>query len=154
MGHDEVRSAVVDVWTAQERPHPVLWELLDAGERDRAAGLGQDRAERFVAARGLVRGAAAQLLGCAARDVVLRVRCPACGGAHGRVLLGRSGPAERAPGHVSITRAGPVVAVALTVAGPVGVDVEAVAAVSAQPVERVALSDRERRAIHRLPPDA
>ncbi|HEY3437264.1 MAG TPA: 4'-phosphopantetheinyl transferase superfamily protein, partial [Actinotalea sp.] len=47
-----------------------------------------------------------------------------------------------------------VVAVALTVAGPVGVDVEAVAAVSAQPVERVALSDRERRAIHRLPPDA
>jgi len=79
------------------------------------SGIGVD------AAHELLRREVAQWLGCAAPTVVLGHRCSRCGSdGHGRpVVLAPAGDL-----HVSLSRAPGLVAVALTEAGPVGVDVE------------------------------
>ena len=142
---------VVDVWLvpAGVRPTPEHRAALDEVERDRAATLPDPAAERFVLGRALLRAAVAARWACAPGEVVLRATCPVCGGAHGPVAVVGSGPRGQRPPRVSLTRAGPVVAVAVCDAGPVGIDAEWCAAVGAAPLADVALSPAERAA---LPP--
>jgi len=139
------RRAVVAVWVTgpRGRETSALLRHLDPVEAARAAALPPDQAARFVLARALLRGVLGERLGCAPRDVDLRVACASCGGPHGRVTV--AGPPGGEPLHVSLTRSGPRVAVALTTAGPVGVDVASPAAVGAAPLAGVALSAAERR---------
>lgn len=149
-------SRVVDVWTAPARARAGTdvvgapgagtagWaDVLDDAERARAHALPAAVAERFVLGRVLLRAVLGQHLACDPAAVRLDVRCARCGGPHGRVrVAGPLGDAATAP-HVSLTRSGPLVAVALSVHVPVGVDVESVAAVSAAPVADVLLSPEE-----------
>ncbi|WP_250442997.1 4'-phosphopantetheinyl transferase superfamily protein, partial [Actinotalea sp. C106] len=131
-------TATVDVWLAEPAEDASTWLLhLDAVERARAAGLPTPQASRFVQARALLRAVLGQRLGCALRDVPLQVRCPTCGGPHGPVSLAtRSGP------ELSLTRAGALIAVALSDAGPVGVDVESHPAIAAAPLAALPPSGR------------
>jgi 4'-phosphopantetheinyl transferase len=74
---------------------------------------------RFVTATALLRRVVSEATGERAECVEIDRRCRTCGKLHGRPLL---------PGHAlhtSITHSGNVVGVALTAAGPVGLDVEA-----------------------------
>ncbi|MFN0281786.1 MAG: 4'-phosphopantetheinyl transferase family protein [Kineosporiaceae bacterium] len=71
---------------------------------------------------------------------VSRAACPSCGGPHGRPVVG-AGP------DVSLARSGPVVAVALSDDGPVGIDVEEVARTAFAGFPAVALHADERRAV-------
>ncbi|MBO1752091.1 hypothetical protein J4G33_09775 [Actinotalea sp. BY-33] len=124
--------ATVDVWLAEPADLTSSWLAhLDAVERSRAADLPGPQASRFIQGRALLRAVLGEHLGCAPREVPLHVRCPTCAGPHGPVSLATgtgTGP------HLSLTRAGALVAVAVSEAGPVGVDVESHAAISAAPL--------------------
>ena len=75
----------------------------------------------------LLRSAVAEHVGIGPGLVSVTRACPACGSsAHGRPVALLDGAPRRAP-WVSLSRAGDLVVVAVTDAGPVGVDVEAVA---------------------------
>jgi 4'-phosphopantetheinyl transferase len=109
-----------EVWTAEvaER-RPVHDVLLDEVELARVDALRRpiDRA-RFVVGVAVLKCAVAAYAGCPAPSVRVDRRCETCGGQHGR---------PRLPGtdlHVSVSHSGPLVVVALTEAGPVGVDAE------------------------------
>jgi 4'-phosphopantetheinyl transferase len=153
----ERAQILVDVWvvpagtrlTREQRATP------DGVESARLAAMPAHVADRFVLGRVLLRAALAARWACPAARVELRSRCPMCGGAHGQV---RALPPRPAPGtgtdadgadpiHVSITRAGPVVAVALCADAPVGIDAELRAAIAAAPLADVALSRRELAAL-------
>lgn len=146
---------VVDVWTAPAGTAltPAQAAVLDDAERARAVALPSPAVGRFVLGRVLLRAVLAQRLGCSAVAVGLQVRCARCGGDHGRVRV-LDPPGGAGTPHVSLTRSGPLVAVALTDAGPVGVDVESVAAVSAAPVAGVVLSPEELAEHRALPAPA
>lgn len=135
--------ANVAVWVVE----PGGWETtallrhLDPGEVARTSTLPAEPAARFVLARALLRGVLGERLGCPPRDVDLRVGCATCGGPHGRVEVATAPGGARL--QVSLTRSGPVVAVALCTTGPVGVDVESTEAVAAAPLAGVALAPAE-----------
>ena len=142
----------VDVWLlAPNGPgHSQLLGRLDRVERARAAELGLHHAARYVRARALLRGVLARRLGCRPRDVELRQRCPYCDRPHGRLeVVGTD--ATGSPLYVSVTRSGPLVAVAVTSTGPVGIDIEADADVAASPLADVALTPAELDAHLRRP---
>ena len=61
--------------------------------------------------------------------------CPDCGGDHGRPVVSETGR------WVSLSRAGGLVAVAYSTAGPVGVDLESRTAVERHPVQGLAKAD-------------
>ena len=74
--------------------------------------------DRSASAHALLRDVLQELTRTAAQDHVLTRRCGACGGPHGKPVL-------RHPElHVSLSSTEGLVAVAVTDAGPVGVDVE------------------------------
>jgi len=124
----------VDVWLAAPslgtQPEIAAATTLTLGERSRAATMEPRRAAGFVTGRLLLRAALAAHLGCPPRQVLLDATCR-CGAQHGPVRVLHAGP------WVSVSRHGPIVAVALRVAGPVGVDLESVAAVGAAPLTNV-----------------
>lgn len=130
------------VWTAPRSwplpPHCAQW--LDDIEQTRAATMPPAERETFVLARALLRGALGAVLGADPGHVTLTAACP-CGRPHGRVRVG-SGPRGRRSLHVSVTRTGPLVAVAVA-ARPVGVDVTSVATASRAPLVDVALGPGE-----------
>ncbi len=97
--------------------------LLDEHEAWRLARLqpGQDR-DRFLLAAALLRAAAGLQAGIAPAAVAVDRSCDECGKPHGRPRLPGSGLAA------AISHSGDLAAVALTAAGPVGVDVEAISA--------------------------
>ncbi len=108
------------VWTADvaER-RPAHDSLLDEVELARLDTVRRpiDRA-RFVVGMAVLKCAVAVHEGCPAPSVRVDRRCETCGGQHGRPGV---------PGtdlHVSVSHSGPLVVVALTGAGPVGVDCE------------------------------
>jgi 4'-phosphopantetheinyl transferase len=77
------------------------------------------------AAHEVLRAEAAQFLDVRREHIVLGHECPRCGSdLHGRPLL-LATAAVRRPAHVSLSRAGDLSVVAVTDAGPLGVDVEA-----------------------------
>jgi 4'-phosphopantetheinyl transferase len=91
----------------------------------------------------------ARVLGVGSETVVIERRCERCGGEHGRPLVAAPAGGDRA--QVSLSRAGDTVAVAVTFAGPVGIDIESIRAVSLAPLDSVAFGPGERSA---LPPGA
>lgn len=90
----------------------IAWALADAPDAGTARADADD----------LVRHVVGEVCAVDAGDVAVARVCPGCGSReHGRpvaTVAGRRGP------HVSISRAGGLVCVAVTDAGPVGVDVE------------------------------
>jgi 4'-phosphopantetheinyl transferase len=128
-----------DVWwagTAWMRPWHA--DLLSDGERTRRAGLwdAQHRAQYTVAAA-LLRLVAAPLSGGSAAGVVVDRTCPDCGRDHGRPRLPGTGL------HVSISHSGATVAVAVSNAGEVGVDVQQVEDGSVQELPPLVLAESE-----------
>ncbi|MFF4870424.1 4'-phosphopantetheinyl transferase family protein [Streptomyces sp. NPDC090109] len=97
--------------------------LLDEAERERIPLLRrtEDR-DRFVAGRALLRTAAAGYLGLPPGRVEVVARCPDCSRNHGKPELPGTGL------QVSVSHSGARVAVAVTRAGPVGIDVEEISA--------------------------
>jgi 4'-phosphopantetheinyl transferase len=102
------------------RPRPLAacpLHLLHPAERERLPTLRRepDR-ERFATGRLLARAAIGQRTATAPADVLIDATCPRCGRQHGRPTT---------PGaELSISHSGNLVAVALTRATPVGIDVE------------------------------
>jgi 4'-phosphopantetheinyl transferase len=94
-------------------------DLLDEAERGRRAGyrLDADR-DRFTAAAALLRLVASAHQGVAPAALRLDRTCARCGAPHGKPRLPDS------DAHVSISHSGERVAVALTDAAPIGVDIE------------------------------
>jgi 4'-phosphopantetheinyl transferase len=124
-------------------------DLLSADDVDRIAALRRpiDRA-RFATGRALLRLLVAARVGIAAADVQLEVRCPGCGGGHGRPLV--LGPPDEAPVHVGVSHAGDWVLVA--VAGrAVGVDVESCGQTEFAGFDDLALTAEEQRALAGMP---
>ena len=111
------------VWWAQAGcAEPALAALLPAAERERAGRLRRaiDR-DRTIVAWALARTLLGDLLGEAPPDVAIERHCVRCGsGDHGKPRL-----ADTAAGvHFSLAHSGPHVVVAVSRAGPVGIDVE------------------------------
>lgn len=94
-----------------------------------------------------LRLAAAVALVCPERGpVAIEQRCGHCGGCHGR-------PRVLAPHgvHLSLSRAGTAVVVAVSLVGPIGVDIESVGKVARAGYDDVAFNAAERSALHSLP---
>ncbi|MEU9293499.1 4'-phosphopantetheinyl transferase superfamily protein [Streptomyces sp. NPDC048266] len=103
--------------------------LLDAAEQERVPLLrrAEDRA-RFIAGRALLRTVAAGYLGLPPRRVDVVAHCPDCDRNHGKPELPGTGL------QVSVSHSGDRVAVAVTRAGAVGIDVEEIST-SVSPAE-------------------
>jgi 4'-phosphopantetheinyl transferase len=113
--------------------------LLGAGEIERARQyrLAADT-DRVLLGAVLLRLAAARHLGSQPAGLAIDRTCGRCGAQHGRPQLPGSGL------HASVSHSGDVVVVALTAAGPVGVDVEAVRAIDFAPVADSVCTPAER----------
>jgi len=108
--------------------------------------------------RALLAEVAAALLGLDPRDVVVTHTCAHCGGSdHGQPgataragairSRGAGGALPAARAHLSLARAGDLVAVAGRLDGPVGIDIEALDRVASAGFDDVAFTARERTAI-------
>jgi 4'-phosphopantetheinyl transferase len=96
-------------------------DVLSDGERARRTGLWDEgHRAQFTVAATLLRLVAAPLTAQAAAQVVVDRSCPTCSRHHGRPRLTGTGL------HVSISHSGSTVAVAVSNAGEVGVDVQQV----------------------------
>lgn len=96
-----------------------------------------------------LRLATAVALACPERGpVAIEQRCEHCGGSHGR-------PRVLTPDgvQVSLSRAGTSVAVAVSLVGPIGVDIESVSAVTRAGFDDVAFNAAELSALRSLPDD-
>ena len=100
--------------------------------------LAADR-DRTLLGAVLLRLAAARYLGGRPADIAVDRRCDRCRAQHGRPQLPGSGL------HASVSHSGDVVAVALTAAGPVGVDIEVVRAIDVEAVADSVCRPAERR---------
>jgi 4'-phosphopantetheinyl transferase len=115
-------------------------DVLSDGERARRGGLwdARHRAQYTVAAA-LLRLVAAPLTDRPAARVVVDRSCPTCDRPHGRPRLPGTGL------DVSISHSGATVAVAVSAAGAVGVDVQQVQADSVDELSPLVLADSEAR---------
>ena len=107
------------------------------------------RGQTDAADRALLAATAAEVLGLDPASVRVFRRCPHCGSTeHGVPSLATAAPgsAPHPAIHLSLSRAAGQVALAVSFAGPVGVDIESVDAVTRSPVAGVLLSPRERAA--------
>jgi len=146
-------DAVVDVWvrdTSVERvPSPGVDDAgaLDEHERERWARFVDAPAARsYLTLHLLARSQIGTLLGRPPESLRFDRTCPDCDRQHGRPLLVDD------PGlHLSLSRSGGVVALALSRSGPVGIDVEQVEAARFEGFEGVALHARERGAVAGAP---
>ncbi|GAA3823807.1 4'-phosphopantetheinyl transferase family protein [Cellulomonas soli] len=148
-------DARVEVWSTAplDVDDARLLPVLDHGERARAEAMADDSRARFVQTRALLRAVLGARLGLAPHEVTLRAPCPVCGGPHGPVTVGLPVGTSGPRWHVSVSRSGPLLAVALGPTGPLGIDVESHARVAQAPLAGVALSPAERRRYDRLPHD-
>ncbi|XVX19056.1 4'-phosphopantetheinyl transferase family protein [Actinomycetota bacterium] len=122
---------------------PSLLALLDAHERDRAV---RKRSPLFVVAHALLRTTVGEVLGTDPSSLVFVRRCDVCGGHdHGKPAI-----ADHPGLHVSLSYAGSMAVVAVTEAGPIGVDVEEVAATGFDGFPDVTLAPEEREAVESL----
>jgi 4'-phosphopantetheinyl transferase len=134
-----VEPGTCEVWwasTAWMRPWHA--DILSDEERGRRAGLWDEghRAQYTVAAA-LLRLVAAPLTAGSAAAVVVDRTCPSCGRHHGRPRLPGTGL------HVSISHSGVTVAVAVSNAGEVGVDVQQVEEGPVQELSPLVLAESE-----------
>ena len=98
----------------------------------------------------------ARLTGVSAASVALNQVCPNCGrSGHGPLRVELGDEAETSPAvQVSLARSGDRLALAVTAAGAVGIDLESVADIARAPLEDVLLSAAEAAAVSGLPPRA
>ncbi|MEP7331795.1 MAG: 4'-phosphopantetheinyl transferase superfamily protein [Terracoccus sp.] len=134
----------VDVWIAAAGAsvgQPPETGVLDEIERERFDELtNAATAAAYVTLHTLARQVIGSIIGVPARAVRFDRNCPVCGGPHGRPTVSDH------PGlHLSLTRTTALVGVAVTTAGPVGIDVEEVAAAAFDGFDEVALHPGERR---------
>ncbi len=143
----EVRWAATGDWARGAGPE--AW--LDEVEAQRRAELRwpADRL-RFTLSRHLLKSLVGEVAGMPAESVRLDYACGRCGRPHGRPVV--VGPSSAVQWNVSIAHAGDRVVVAASDAGPVGVDVEPVAAVDFEGFDAVALSAVERARVAGLDP--
>lgn len=139
MDDGEDRRHLVEVWLADihaERTEHRAW--LDPVERRRRAGYARaiDQS-RFTVATALLRAVAARESGTPPEAVRIERRCRQCGEPHGKPQL------VDIPVHVSVSHAGQRVAVAVTRAAPVGVDVEQVRETDLALLAEAVLADDE-----------
>jgi 4'-phosphopantetheinyl transferase len=130
-------------WVDPAQVGPAGERCLDADERRalEAFRFDADRL-RFLASRVLARFAVATVMGCAADEVTIARTCPSCGTAgHGRPRVVRpSGTC-----HVSATRAGGRVGVAVSRRVPIGIDVEPCTPFVGEELAATVATERERR---------
>jgi 4'-phosphopantetheinyl transferase len=106
-------------WADLSMTDPRRLALLDPVERARRERYRQPAdADRFTLGAVLLRLAAARATGADPAALAIERPCRTCGEQHGRPRVVGSGV------HVSVSHSGERVAVAVTAAGPVGVDVE------------------------------
>jgi 4'-phosphopantetheinyl transferase len=138
-----------EVWLAPSRlARSSLLRLLPAAERERhdrlLAKAGRDR---FLAAWSLARLLLAERLDTAPHQVAVDRTCPRCGEPHGKPHLRLAArPPLLGALNLSIAHAGQWVAVALSSAGRVGVDIEELPVATDEKLRLVALSSTERAA--------
>jgi len=139
-GRGTPRPVAVDVWVRRPADVPDGRDLLDELERRTLAGLvSSPSAAAYAAAHVLARRAVADVAGCGAAQVRFDRTCPGCTEQHGRPTL------PDLPGiHVSLTRTVDLVAVAVTRAVSVGVDVESLDATDFPGFSGTALHPDER----------
>lgn len=97
-----------------------------------------------------------RLAGVDPATITLHQVCPNCGqSGHGPLRVAfDTGPDATPTVHVSLARAGGRLALAVTAAGPVGIDLESIAGLGRAPVADVVFSDAEARALAHLEPGA
>ncbi len=101
---------------------PADLSVLDATERARCAELPSVVARRRLAtSRAMVRAQLALLVGTEAAEIELDRTCRCCGAQHGPLRLSRQGGR---PLQVSVSRSGDRALLAVSRAGPVGIDLE------------------------------
>jgi len=145
--HDD---RVVVVWAPVPSDVTSLVDLLDRVEHARLNELRVEaERRRYVAAHALLRLVVAEMTDRSAYDLAFVATCPACGGPHGKPALAATGEEGL---HVNLSHAGDRVVVAVTRAGPVGIDVERHDATLFEGFDDIALSTAERAGIARLPP--
>ncbi|MGW2835873.1 4'-phosphopantetheinyl transferase family protein [Streptomyces sp. NPDC001286] len=110
------------IWSLPPLPRPSSWfHLLDSTELSRTSSFAHELdLARFVTGRVLARTALAFLVGTGPQAIRLHTRCPGCGGPHGKPQA--VGLAEG--WQLSISHSGRLVAVALALDTPLGLDVE------------------------------
>jgi 4'-phosphopantetheinyl transferase len=128
-------------------PADKLYDWLDAAERERAGRLrSEELRRRFAVRRGALRSLLSAYLGLAPGALRFRTR------AHGKPELDAEDNTTRL--HFNVSDCGPLALYALTRAGPLGVDVEALAPIP--DMERLArrwFSAAEREALARPSPE-
>jgi 4'-phosphopantetheinyl transferase len=124
---------------------------LDATEMERYGRLRRigDR-HRFLTSRVLLKTMLGDLSDSPPHLVRLSYECSGCGRAHGRPIVVE--PHDALRWQVSLSSAGHHVMAAVTDAGPVGVDIEQVAATGFDGFDHVALSPAERAEVERCTP--
>jgi 4'-phosphopantetheinyl transferase len=138
-------------WVLPRRVDPDDVTLLAAAERERLRRFrDESAAASFARTRAEARRALGALLGVPADEVVLsRDECPGCGDPrHGPPRLAR----PDVPLAISLSRTAGRGLLAVGAAARVGVDVEALRAVCGDGMAELALTRRERAAVHRVPP--
>ncbi|WP_248964389.1 4'-phosphopantetheinyl transferase family protein [Sphaerisporangium perillae] len=144
-----LRTVDCHIWWADPQDHPIndLVGVLNVTELRRAAAYKreQDRL-RFVTAAWLLRTAAGAQLDISPEKVPVERRCPNCDKPHGKPHVVTDDGL-----HVSISHSGNRVAVALTTAGAVGVDVEQVPTAPVSELVGCALSRNEQEVLKTLP---
>ncbi|MFV0127751.1 4'-phosphopantetheinyl transferase family protein [Streptomyces sp. HMX112] len=142
-----VRAGECHVWIAEAVSVPALLPLLDDHERRRHEAFvrEKDRALYLTAHALLRQTVAAQLDGVKPGEVCFAHVCKHCDAdrPHGKPAVAGS------PLELSLSHSGGLVAVALSLAGPVGVDIEETAAGRDLPLN--VLSAPERAALDRVP---
>ena len=126
-------------WGNPGLARPEHRSLLNPVERGRAAAYVKavDR-DRFTVGCALSRLVLGGLLGIPAASVPLTRECDSCGGPHGRPRVTGTGL------HLSVSHSGSHVALAVTAAGPVGVDVERITPDSVDLAGSVLAADEHR----------
>ncbi|MEO3813668.1 4'-phosphopantetheinyl transferase superfamily protein [Sphaerisporangium sp. B11E5] len=138
------------VWWArpQQPPADTVSGVLSPPELERALRFHRDAdRRRFLTACLLLRMTAAAHLDLAPHQVHIDRRCPDCGKPHGKPhIVHPAGPL-----HASVSHSGDRIAVALSTAGPIGVDVEQVPDAPVNELIRSALTPAEQDIVRSLP---
>ncbi|WP_266388956.1 4'-phosphopantetheinyl transferase superfamily protein [Streptomyces canus] len=142
------------IWSLPPLPRPSSWfHLLDSTELLRTSSFAHELdLARFVTGRVLAKTALARLLGTGPQAIRLRTRCPGCGGPHGKPQA--VGLAEG--WQLSISHSGRLVAVAVALDTPLGMDVERYEpwhGPGLPPEYELVLTAAERAAVEQLPPE-
>jgi len=137
------------VMVSWSNPHPpvVVDALLDDVDRARVAAVRDDAlAAQVATGRALLRVVASDALDCSPEDVLIDRTCTTCGEAHGKPRI--VGDAV----HISASHSKDRVVAAVSLRGPLGIDVEHISSVAFAEFDDAALTAGERAAVAALPP--